>query len=132
MIKRTLICMLCFTSFAYAQSSRTVPDFEVHAKVDKKDASVNFDQGAAAALITDEHLNGIIGVTSDFPGGPVPAYIVFDESVPEAQLMKLANFQGRLKGSVQCKRIRLGDSPQFPQIKLAVLGEHCVFKSINH
>jgi hypothetical protein len=132
MLIRTLIYTLCLVSSAYAQTSRTVPDFEVHAKAEKKDASLNFDKGAAAATITKEHLDSIAGVTSDFPGGQVPAYIVFDESVTEEKLMQLANFQGRLKGSVQCKRIRLGDSPLFPHLKAAVLAEQCVIKSINH
>lgn len=136
MLNRTLICTLictsCFASSTCCAGPRTVPDFEVHAKVEKKDAMLNFDKGAAAATITKEHLDSIAGVTSDFPGGPVPAYIVFDESVTEEQLMKLANFQGRLKGSVQCKRIRLGDSPLFPHLKSAVLAEQCVIKSINH
>jgi hypothetical protein len=132
MLIRTLICMLCLGSSAYAATSRAVPDFEVHAKAEKKDAVLTFDKGAAAATITQEALDSIVGVTSDFPGGQVPAYIVFDESVTEAQLMKLASFQGRLKGSVQCRRIRLGDSPLFPHLKSAVLAEQCVIKSINH
>jgi hypothetical protein len=132
MLIRTLICTLCFASSSYAQTSRTVPDFEVHAKAEKKNALLNFDKGAAAATVTKEQLDSIAGTTSDFPGGPVPAYIVFDESVTEEKLMQLANFQGRLKGSVQCKRIRLGDSPLFPHLKSAVLAEQCVIKSINH
>ena len=129
---RTLICTLCLLSSAHAAPSRIVPEFDVHAKVERKNAQLNFDKGAAAATVTPEAFDSIVGVTDDFSGGRVPAYIVFDDSVPEDKLMALASFQGRLKGSVQCKRIRLGTSPLFPHLKSAVLAEECFIKSINH
>lgn len=129
---RLMICLLFMAASAHAATSRAVPEFEVHAKIEKKNAVLNFDKGAAAATVTPESMDSIVGVTEDFPGGRVPAYIVFDQSVPEEKLMALANFQGRLTGTVQCKRIRLGDSPLFPHLKSAVLAEQCVIKSINH
>ncbi|MFC3457502.1 MULTISPECIES: hypothetical protein [Massilia] len=132
MFIRALLCLLAASSSAYAGSSRTVPEFEVHAKLEKKNALVNFDRGAVAAVIDKDALDSIAGTTSDFPDGPVPAYIVFDESVPEERLFQLANFQGRLKGSARCKRIRLGSSPLFPELKSAVLAEQCTIKSLNH
>lgn len=132
MLIRTLICTLCLSSSAHAATTRDVPEFEVHAKAEKKNALLNFDKGAVAGTLSKEAFDSVVGVTADFAGGQVPAYIVFDASVSEEKLMGLANFQGRLKGSVQCKRIRLGDSPLFPHLKSAVLAEQCVIKSLNH
>jgi hypothetical protein len=43
MLIRTLICMLCLGSSAYAQTALTAPGFEVHAKVEKKNALLNVD-----------------------------------------------------------------------------------------
>lgn len=126
------ICLLLAGSTVSAASSRVVPAFEVHATVDKKDALLNFDRGAAAAVFGQEELNGIIGVTSDFPVGTVPSYIVFNTSVSESKLTELVNFQGRLKGTLVCQRVRLGSTPLFPQLKMAVLAEGCAIKSINH
>lgn len=93
---------------------------------------VNFDRGAVAAVIDKNALDSIADTTDDFPGGPVPAYIVFNETVPEKRLFQLANFQGRLKETAQCKRIRLGSSPLFPELKCAVLAEQCTIRSLNH
>lgn len=132
MFVRVLLCMLAASSSAYAESSRTVPEFKVNAKVERKNATLNFERGAVAGIVDDEALDGIAGTTGDFPGGQVPAYIVFDQSVSEEKLMGLANYQGRLKGLAQCKRIRLGSSPLFPHLKSAVLAEQCTLKSIKH
>jgi len=124
---------LFFASAAVsAAPTRVVPAFEVHATVDKKDTSLHFDKGAAASIINEQFLDGVIGVTDDFAGKQVPAYIVFAPSVTEARLMELVNFQGRLKGVVHCARVRMGNSPLFPGIKVAVLGESCTIESINH
>lgn len=100
--------------------------------MDKRDASFHFDKGAAASIINKEFLDGVIGVTDDFSGKQVPAYIVFSPSVTEEQLMDLANFQGRLKGAVHCARIRMGSSPLFPNLKVAVLAESCTIESLHH
>lgn len=127
-----LIFLLMASTFATAAPTRVVPSFEVHAKVDKKNALLNFDKGAAAAMITKESLDGIVGETGDFPVGTVKSFIIFNESVPEQKLMELANFQGRLKGTVLCERVRLGSSPLHPELKMAVLAEGCTIKSLNH
>lgn len=128
---RLLTCLL-ITSIAHAAPTRTVHAFEVHATIDKKDATLHFEKGMIAAMINKESPDGIIGVTSDFPGGPVRSHIVFNASVPEEKLMALANFQGHLAGTVQCQRVRLGSSPLYPDLKVAVLAEGCTIKSINH
>jgi predicted transcriptional regulator len=84
------------------------------------------------SLVNDEELSGIEGLTSDFTASKVRAFIVFDESVTEQRLTQLLNFQGDLKGVVQCKRVRVGSTPMSPNIKVGVLAEHCIIKSINH
>ncbi len=124
--------MLLVAATANASSSRVVPDIEITAKQEKTHAVLNLDKAAVAGLIDKESLDGMVGVTSDFQGAEVPAFVVFDEVVTKEKLMQLASFQGRIKGVLQCKRIRLGTSPLFPDVKLGVLGEQCTIKSLNH
>lgn len=131
-VRPALLCILFVTVTANAASSRDVPDIKVSTQQAKTDATLNLDKAAVAAMINKEALDGMVGVTSDFQHTEVPAYVVFDDSVSEEKLMKLANFQGRLKGVVQCRRIRLGTSPLFPNVKLGVLAEQCTIKSLNH
>lgn len=127
------ICLIAPVAMAQTGSGRVVPaSFEVHAKLDKKNVLVHFDQAATAALIDPDALSGVIGVTSDFPGGAIPAYVVFNQSVSDDKLGELSNFQGRLKGSAQCKRVRVGASALYPQLKVAALAEDCTIVSLNH
>lgn len=132
MSNRLLFCLLIASFAAHAAPGGVLPAFEVHAKVDKKNAQLTFDKGAVGTMSDPDATGGIIGATGDFPGGAVPAYIVFDASVPDRKLMALASFQGKLQGVVQCRRVRLGDSPLFPHLKVAVLAEGCAIKSMNH
>lgn len=127
-----LACLLIFSGVAHGAPSGVLPDIKVNTKQEKKDAVLNVDRAATAGMTSDETLDGLVGVTSDFPGGEMPAYIVFDQSVPEERMFGLANFQGRIKGTVQCKRIRVGNSPLFPNVKMGVLAEQCTIKSLNH
>lgn len=128
---RVLACLLAISSTAAVASPRAVPPFEAHAKMEKKNAVLNFKEGAPAALLSEKGFDSIQATTADFPGGRVPAFLIMDESVSEAKLTELAARDGFLEGSVQCKRIRLGSSPQFPLFKSAVLGEQCTIKALN-
>ena len=131
-LRPALICLVFAAASASAATSRDVPDIQVYAKQEKTNAVLNQDNAAVAAMIDKETFDGMVGVTSDFQHTEVPAYVVFADSVTEDKLMELANFQGRLKGVMQCKRIRLGTSPLFPHVKLGVLAEQCTIKSLNH
>lgn len=124
--------MVMLSGAAHGAPSGVLPDIKVNTKQEKKDAVLNVDRAATAGMSSDETLDGLVGVTSDFPGGEMPAYVVFDNSVPEERMFGLANFQGRIKGTVQCKRIRVGNSPLFPNVKMGVLAEQCTIKSLNH
>lgn len=126
-----LLTLLISTS-ASAAASRQVPDIKISAKQEKVDATLNLDKAAVAGVLNQESLDGMVGVTSDFQQSEVPAYVVFADSVTEERLMQLASFQGRIKGVLQCKHIRLGTSPMFPQVKLGVLAEQCTIKTLNH
>ena len=131
-LRPALICLLFAAASAGAATSRDVPDIQVSATQEKTNAVLNLDKAAVAAMIDKETFDGMVGVTSDFQHAEVPAYVVFADSVTEDKLMELANFQGRLKGVMHCKRIRLGTSPLFPHVKLGVLAEQCTIKSLNH
>jgi hypothetical protein len=128
----SLFCAVLIGASASAASSRVVPDIHIETKQEKLNAILNVEKAAAAGLIDKNTFDGLVGVTNDFNANAVPAYIVFDDSVPEKKLKELANFQGRIQGAVQCKRIRLGTSPMFPHVKLGVLAEQCSIKSLNH
>lgn len=127
-----LLCLLIASVPAYAASTRDLPNYEFHATIEKKNVEFRFDEGMVGGMINDEELSGIEGITSDFTGSNVPAFIVFDESVTEQRLTQLVNFQGRLKGVVHCKRVRVGSTPLSPHIKVGVVAEHCTIQSINH
>ncbi|WP_378997699.1 hypothetical protein [Paraherbaspirillum soli] len=105
-----------------------------HANVmeQKKNALLRIEQGAIATIGAGRNLNGIAGTTNDFRGQPLPAFIIFDTSVPESRLTALTNFQGRLAGTMDCKLIQLGNSPDVPSVKLAVLAQNCTIKQLNH
>jgi hypothetical protein len=128
---RVLICLIAISSAASAASSRVVPSFEMHAKMEKKNAVLDFKEGAVAALLSEKGFDSIQATTADFPGGRVPAFLVMADTVSEEKLRALAVRDGFLEGSVHCKRIRLGSSPQFPLFKSAVLGEQCTIKALN-
>ena len=132
MFRRLFICLLIAGVPAHAASTRDLPNYEFQATMEKKNVSFHFDEGMVGSMINDEELSGLEGVTSDFTGSNVPAYIVFEESVTDKMLVPLASFQGSLKGVVHCKRVRVGSSPLSPHIKVGVVAEHCIIKSINH
>jgi len=132
MPSRFILLLLAVATYAHAGPSRTLPPLEIHATIDKRDALLSFDTGAVAATINPDELDSISATTSDFAGGPLPAVIVLHESVTEARLQELANYQGRLKGTVQCKRVRVSNSPQFPKLKMTVLAEQCTIKTLQH
>jgi hypothetical protein len=131
-IRSSLLFILLLSGSAHASTSGLLAGVQLQVEQEKKDAVLNIDRAAAAGLSDDSTLDGLVGVTGDFNGSELPAYVVFDASVPEEKMAALANFQGRIKGSVQCKRIRLGSSPAFPHVKTGVLAEQCTIKSLNH
>ncbi|MBD8529492.1 MULTISPECIES: hypothetical protein [unclassified Massilia] len=47
---------------------RTVPAFDVHTEIEKKNAQLNADKGAAATTITKECRDSIVGETADLNG----------------------------------------------------------------
>lgn len=115
-----LNCLLFVTMSASGASPRAVPDIKMSSKQEKIDAVLTIDKGAATRLVNQQSLDDWL------------AYVVFADSVAEDEIMKLANFQGRIHGTLQCKRIRLGTSPMFPDIKLGVFAEQCTIRSLAH
>jgi len=130
--KSTFFCLGIFSACAVNLAAAQQTSFRVNAIEERKNAVVNIDNGMVAALGNPQTLNGIIGTTKDFKGQEFPAYIVFNQSVPESRLMGLAEFQGKLAGAVSCQLIRLGSSPDLPAVKVAVLAQNCTVKTLNH
>ena len=97
---------------------------------EQKDATLHFTKGAIAAIGGGDDFNGFTAVSSDFGGGELGALIVLEQNVPDDKAATLASFQGRLEGTVKCKRVRRGDSPVSP--KVHVLADGCSIVSLNH
>jgi len=55
----------CRAAALHNAPTRTVPAFDVHTKIEKKNAPLNVDKGAAAATITRECRDSIVGETVD-------------------------------------------------------------------
>lgn len=129
--RRILLASLMATLALPVLATRAVPDFRVNAVEERKNATLNFTQGGGATLGKSKELNGLMATTSDFKNTPTDAFIVFADSVPQEKIEELMDKHGRLSGSVQCKRIRLGSSPEMPGIKIAVLAQDCTINKIN-
>jgi hypothetical protein len=129
---RLLFCLLIASVPAYGASTRVLPNIEFHATMDKKDVLINFTQGNVSPIVKEDELSGFAAVTSDFTKAPIAAFMVFDDSVTDQRLKGLVQFDGLLKGVAQCKRVRLGNSPMSPDVKIGILGEGCILKSLNH
>ncbi|WP_332879454.1 hypothetical protein [Massilia sp. S19_KUP03_FR1] len=132
MRRHFFICLLIASAPAFAATPRVFPPFEMNASLDKKNMQFHFTEGAVGGIVNDYELSGIIGMATEFTAQPGGATILFDESVTEERLRDLMNYQGRLEGVVQCKRVRVGTSPEFPQLGVQLMAEGCIIKSINH
>jgi len=55
-----------WTAALYNAPTRSVPAFDIHTEIEKKNAPLNVDKGAAAATITREYCDSIAGETADF------------------------------------------------------------------
>lgn len=131
-MKKHLILSLAIAAVALpAMATRALPQFRVNALSEKSNAIISIDQGALSAFGGSRDPNGILATTKDFKGSPLKAYVIFADSVAEDTILELAGFQGKIAGTLQCKRIRMGNSPDLPQVKTAVLAEDCVIKQLN-
>lgn len=128
----SLLLGLAIASLAVpALATRALPQFRVNALEEKKDAVLKIDAGALAAIGGGRDINGIQADTSDFKGQKLRAYVIFADSVPTDNIDDLSAFQGKIAGTLQCKRIRMGSSPELPGVKTAVLAENCTIKALN-
>ena len=131
---RTTLLALCLAvaGHAGAQDFHVTKNLRFNPVQEKRDAVMNIAQGMVSAFASEEKADGLTAVTRDFKGQEMPAFVLFNASVPETKLFALAEFQGRIRGSVVCKRVRVGSSPDYPHIKIGALGEDCTVKSIEH
>jgi len=123
---------VCIASSTFAQDFPATKGLRVDALMEKRDAVMHIDHALLSAFVDDHTFDGLMGRTRDFRGQEMPAFVIFDKSVPETKLMALSNFHGKIQGSVECKRIRVGSSPDRPDIKIAALGEECKVVAIDH
>lgn len=117
-----------------ALAAPQVPDLDklpFDAVQQKKNATVSIIDAAVGDIGNAGDLNGLQGATLDFQGKRLPLYVLFAASVDAAQYEHLVTRQGRITGAVQCGLVRVGSSPQFPQIKTAVLAQDCVIRKLQ-
>jgi hypothetical protein len=105
--------------------------FRVHTLMEKTNATLTVFHGAGGALYGGAEVNTIIGETKEFGPDAVTAFVVLGDAASKDQVKSLLLFQGRITSEVFCNRIRMGNSPDAPQIKVAVLAEGCTIKSIS-
>jgi hypothetical protein len=126
------LCLLFISAPALTATPRVFPPFEMNTSMDRKNMELHFTDGMVGAILEESELSGIIGNVAALSAQPFGATILFEESVTHKRLMGLVNFQGRLEGVAQCKRVRVGTSSEHPQLGVQVMAEGCTIKSINH
>jgi len=142
MITKDTIKMKFFTSAApallaallacSAAGAADLVKLRVNVQAEKRNATVNFKQGAIASIGVDASIiNGFSGSTSDF-GAELPLYLIFQEPLDFEEAAKLAEYQFRLEGKATCQLVQKGNSPDVPGVKLAVLAQNCKVTAINH
>jgi hypothetical protein len=115
-----------------ASAEARQPKIRVIAMEEKTNAALNIFEAAAAALYTDNEIDTLWGQTTDFGGKALVVYATFKDEATKKRLWSLINLAGQLTGTVVCKRIRKGTTPDAPQLGVAVLAEDCTIKSLNH
>jgi len=115
---------------AFAQSVPDVSKLRLNVVAEQKDATLHFTLGSIAAIGGGDDFNGFTGTSSDMGGGTLQTVILLDQNVSDDRVAILASFQRRLEGTVKCKRIRRGDSPDAPSVH--VLADGCAIVSLNH
>lgn len=128
----TLLALILATAAVSAFATASTEGLRFNAVAERKNLVVNIDKAMVASYATPEKLDGLMGVTRDFQGQQMEAFILFNDAVPEEKLMAMAEYQGRIKGTVHCKRVRVGTSPDYPHVKIGALGEDCTIKALNH
>jgi hypothetical protein len=111
-----------------------VPDLDklpFNAVQQKKNATVTVLNAAVGDIGGAGDVNGLHGATTDFQGKRLPLYVLFAPSVAPEEYERFLTRQGRIEGSVQCGLVRVGSSPQFPQVKMGVLAQDCVIKTLQ-
>ena len=131
-MKTRLSVLLCLLIGAVAPAvlASALPQLRFNAVEEKSNAALTIDAGMVAAIGGGRELNGIMAETADFKGTKLKAFVIFADSVSAPVRRNLMASQGRIGGSVQCKRIRMGDSPDMPSLKTVVLAEECTVKAL--
>lgn len=127
--KKFLIPLLLALSAgtAFAQ----LPKFRVNTLKEKTNTTLTVFHGAGGGLDEGPEINTIFAETKEFGPEPMTAFVVLSDAASKQRLESLLRFQGRIKSVVFCHRVRMGNSPDMPQIKLAVLADGCSIKNIS-
>ncbi|MDO9180786.1 MAG: hypothetical protein Q7U04_00190 [Bacteriovorax sp.] len=95
--------------------------------------NINFSKGAIASIgVPSSIINGIQGSSSDFNGQELALFLIFVQPISFDRAKVLAELQGQLSGVAKCQLAQKGNSPEFANVKLAILAQNCTIVSINH
>jgi hypothetical protein len=125
-----LLCLL-IGAVAPAVLASALPQLRFNASEERTNAVLTIDAGMVAAIGGGRELNGIMAESADFKGKKLKAFVLFADSVSAAVRQDLMASQGRIGGAVQCKRIRMGESPDMPSLKTVVLADECTIKGLK-
>ena len=108
-------------------------DFRVNAQQEKHNAVVHFSKAAIGQFGKNHGTNFdlFIGVTNDF-GGTLPVYVLLKEKISFDAGTQYAEHQGSNHGEAKCDLVQKGNSPDIPQLKLAVLARNCTLISVSN
>lgn len=131
-MKASMLCLALLAGSVAAHAADDVNNMPFNAVLEKKDVAVKVT-AAALSEIGDSggDINGVNGITSDFQGQSLPLFALFAPSVKEGEWEPLLLRQGRIEGTLQCARVRVGTAPQIPQIKKGVLAQDCIIKKLQ-
>ncbi|GAA4015065.1 hypothetical protein [Actimicrobium antarcticum] len=124
--------VLLATAALSAAASEPLLASNMNVVEERRNVVVHLEAGSAAELGRGRDLNGLVGRTRDFDGQSLPLYAISDGSISAGQFFRMVQFNGQLTGTLQCQLVRLGNSPDLPGVKMAVLAQRCALKSLNH
>lgn len=101
------------------------PTIKFNASEEKKDVVLTLNSVGVAKLLFASDENGLVGFTNDFKGKRLAVMAVFAEPISKPDRTMLMRAGNGRTGTVQCKRVRVGESPEAAIMKTFVMAEGC-------
>lgn len=106
-------------------AASALPTLKFNASEEKKDVVLTINSVGVSTLFGASDVNGLMGLTSDFKGKPLKVMAVFAEPISKPDRTMLMRAGSGRTGTVECKRVRVGESPEAAIMKTFVMAEGC-------